>query len=100
MDAGVSPLMKVKPVTIISKDIRPVSVTPALSKLAEEFVVSKYIGPAVLELIGSNRFSAIPDFSSLHALISMVHTWAQAMDGDRFCSACCAFAIQERFDHC
>lgn len=50
-DADVSLLMKVKPVTIITKHIKPISLTPALSKLAEEFVVHKYIGPAVLELI-------------------------------------------------
>ena len=50
-DADVSPLMKVKPVTIIIKHIRPISLTSALSKLVEEFIVSKYIGPAVLELL-------------------------------------------------
>ena len=67
--------------TIITKHIRPVSLTPALSELAEEFVVSKYIGPVVLELIDSNQFGAIPKSSTLHALISMVHTWVQATDG-------------------
>ena len=60
--------------TIITKHIRPVSLTPALSELAEEFVVSKYIGPVVLELIDPNQFGAIPKSSTLHALISMVHT--------------------------
>ena len=80
-DADVSPLMKVKPVTIITKHIRPISLTPALSKLAEEFVVSKYIGLAVLELIDPNQFGAIPKSSTLHVLIAMVHTCAQASDG-------------------
>ena len=56
MDADVTPLMKVKPVTTIAKHIRPISLTPALSKLAEDFVVSKYIGSAVLETIDSNQF--------------------------------------------
>ena len=73
--------MKVKPVTIINKHIRPISLTPALSKLAEDFVVNKYIGPAVLEVIDPNQYGAIPKTSTLHALISMVHTWAQATDG-------------------
>ena len=71
-----SHLMKVKAVTTIAKHIRPISLTPALSKLAEDFVVSKYIGPAVLETIDSNQFGAIPNSSTLHALISMMHTWA------------------------
>ena len=73
--------MKVKPVTIITKHIRPISLTPDLFKLAEEIVVSKYIGSAVLELIRPNQFSAVPKSSTLHALISVVHTWAQATDG-------------------
>ena len=38
-------------------------------------MVSKYIGSAVLETIASNQFL------TLHALISMMHTWAQATDG-------------------
>ena len=80
-DADVTPLMKVKPVTIIVKHIRPISLTPALSKLAEDFVVRKHIGPAVLEFIDSNQYGAIPKSSTLHALISMIHTWAQATDG-------------------
>ena len=44
-------------------------------------MVSKYIGPAVLESIDPNQFGAIPNSSTLHALISMMHTWAQATDG-------------------
>ena len=64
-DADVSLLMKVKPVIIITKHIRPISLSSALSKLAEEFVVSKYIGPAVLELIDPYQFGAIPKSSTL-----------------------------------
>ena len=80
-DANVSPLMKVKSVTNIDKQIRPISLTPALSKLAEDFIVNKYIGPAVLEVIDPNQYGAILKTSTLEALISMVHTWAQATDG-------------------
>ena len=80
-DADVSPLMKVKPVTTITKHIRPISPTPAMYKIAEDFVVSKHVAPAVLEVIDSNQFEAIPNSSTLHALTSMMHTWAQATDG-------------------
>ena len=80
-DANVSPLMKVKSVTNIDKQIRPISLTPALSKLAEDFIVNKYIGPAVLEVIDPNQYGAILKRSTLQALVSMVHTWAQATDG-------------------
>ena len=73
--------MKVKSVTVINKHIRPISLTPALSKLAEDFVVNKYIGPAVLEVIDPKQYGTIPKTSTLHPLISMVHTWVQATDG-------------------
>ena len=78
-DADITPLMKVKPATTIAKHIRPTYLTPAL--LTEDFVVSKYIGPAVLESIDPNQFGAIPNSSTLHAHISVMHTWAQAKDG-------------------
>ena len=85
--------MKVKSVTNIDKQIRPISLTPAccrcrscrcllsLSKLAEDFIVNKYIDPAVLEVIDPNQYGAILKTSTLQALTSMVHTWAQATDG-------------------
>lgn len=79
--ADVTPMAKKKPVAIISKHIRPISLTPALSKLAEDFVVRYYVGPAVLEVIDPNQFGAIPKSSTTHALISMVHQWASATDG-------------------
>ena len=80
-DANVSPLIKVKSVTIINKHIRPISLTHAFSKLAEDFVVNKYIGPSVLGVIDPNQYGTNPKKSTLHALISMVQTWAQATDG-------------------
>ena len=46
--ADIVPIIKSKPVTEICKHLRPISLTPALSKVAEEFVVSKHIGPAIL----------------------------------------------------
>ena len=80
-DVDVTPLMKVRPMTTIAKHIRPISLTPALSKLAEDFVVSKYFDPAVLGSIDPNQFGAIPNSSTLHAPISMMHTWTQPTDG-------------------
>ena len=78
--ADVVPLIKVKPVTDVSKHLRPISLTPALSKIAEEFVVAMYIGPAILSIIDPDQFGAIPKSSTTHALISMVHKWSEATD--------------------
>ena len=78
--ANVIPLPKLKPVTVITKHIRPISLTPALSKLAEDFIVRFYISPAGLEIIDPNQFGAIPRSSTTEALISMIHTWGSATD--------------------
>ena len=45
--ADVTPLPKQKPVKEIKKDLRPISLTPCISKLAEDFVVTEYMKPAV-----------------------------------------------------
>lgn len=44
--------------------LKPISLTPALSKVAERFVVHAFVARAILEI----------------ALVSMQHTWAQATD--------------------
>ena len=68
----VVPLIKVKPVTV--------TLTPALSKIAEEFIVAMFIAPAILSIIDPDQFGAIPKSSTTHALISMVHKWSEATD--------------------
>ena len=66
--ADVVSLIKVKSVTDVSKHLRPISLTPALSKIAEEFIVAMYIGPAILSIIDPDQFGAIPKSSTTHAL--------------------------------
>ncbi|KAL9956157.1 hypothetical protein ACROYT_G037598 [Oculina patagonica] len=78
--ADVTPLPKVKPVTFVLKLITPTLLTAALSKVVEDFVVHAYVSPAILEIVDPNQFGAIPK-SCADALVSMLHTWAQATDG-------------------
>ena len=44
---NITPLAKVKQVSDPKKELRPISLTPDLSKIAEDFVVSIYIKPAM-----------------------------------------------------
>ena len=62
--ANITPIPKEKPVKDISKQLRPISLTPVLSKLAEEFVVEKYIAPAVLSSIDPFQFGGTPRSSA------------------------------------
>ena len=51
--ADVSPLLKVKPVEDLKKHLRPISLTPCLSKVAEECVVVDYVKSAVLKWLST-----------------------------------------------
>ena len=71
--ADVVPLSKQKPVDDLSKHLSPISLTPAISKLAEDFVVSTHVGPAVLQVIHLDQYGGCPSSATLYALISMIH---------------------------
>ena len=57
----------------VNKHLRPISLTPILSKIAEDYVVEEYVKAAVLEKIDRQQFGTIPNSCTTHALISMTH---------------------------
>ena len=50
--AGICPLPKKKVVENLRKDLRPISLTSCISKVAEDFVVRDYLKPAILKIVG------------------------------------------------
>ena len=68
--AYVSPLPTKKPVMDLKKDLRPISLTAGLSKVAEDCVVTDHVKPAVLKVLDPNQ-------STTQALIDMVHCMAR-----------------------
>ena len=80
--ADVTPLPKKKPVVDIQKELRPISLTPCISKVAEEFVVDDFVKPAVMSILDDNQYGAIPNSSTTMALISMLHSWSVGADGN------------------
>ena len=79
--ADVTPILKNPQVEDIANDLRPISPTPTLSKITEDYVVNTYVKPAVLDQIRKDQYGCIPQSSTTHALISMVHQWTKATDG-------------------
>ena len=59
--ALISPVPKVKQVP----DPRPISLTSALSKIADDFIVSDYIKPALEEKVAPNQFGTIAGSSTV-----------------------------------
>ena len=82
----------------INKHLRPISLTTAVSKLAEDFIVEKYVAPAVLAIADPAQFVGIPRSSATHALISMVHKWSEATDGTGNVVKTVLFDYRKAFD--
>ncbi|XP_068691215.1 uncharacterized protein [Montipora foliosa] len=78
--ADVTPLPKQRPVRELKKDLRPISLTPCLSKIAEEFVVGLHGTPAVLQILDECQYGAVPKSSTTLILLDMLNNWAMATD--------------------
>ena len=81
--ADVSPLPKVKPVEDLKKHLRPISLTPCLSKVAEECVVVDYVkSTVVLNVLDPSQYGAVPKSSTTQAFIHVLHHWTERCDGN------------------
>ena len=97
--ADMIPLMKQVTVKQLERDARPISLnTPCISKLAEEFIVKDYVKPAALKIISSNQYGVIPQSSTTLALLSMIHNWIAATDGNCATVRVILFDYQKAFD--
>ena len=82
----------------LSKQLCPISLTPTISKLAEDFVVSTHVGPAVLKIIDHDQYGGIPKSSTLFALISIFRHWLQVTDGTGAVFRVVLFDYRKAFD--
>ena len=97
-EADVVPVPKQRPVQDINKHLRHISLTPILSKIAEEYVVDTYVKPAVLSKIDPQQVGTVPKSSTTHALISMIHSWAKSTDGNGSTTRVVLFDFRKAFD--
>ena len=96
--ANVAPIPKQTPVYDVNKHLRPISLTPVLSKLAEDFVVDRYVKPAVLAKVDPRQFGTVPGSSTTEALVSMTHAWYCATDGNGASVTVILFVFKKAFD--
>ena len=92
------PIPKTTPVQIVNKHLRPISLTPILSKLAEEFVINEHLKPEVLEVLDSNQFGVIPGSTTSQVLIKMMHKWTEATDENEASFRVVLFNYQKAFN--
>ncbi|XP_032238256.1 uncharacterized protein LOC116618539 [Nematostella vectensis] len=81
-DANITPVPKQKPISDVNKHLRPIFLTPVLSKVAEDYVVEHFVKPAILAKVDRRQFGTVPGSNTTHALISMIHSWLSATDGN------------------
>lgn len=80
--ANITPLPKQKTVVDVNKHLRPLSLTPIVSKMAEEVIVKRYVKPSILKIVDRRQYGTVPYCSTTHALISMFHHLASSTDGN------------------
>lgn len=73
------PIAKVHPPSCIETDLRPISLTPTLSKLLESYV-GNWMLTQVTRKLDQKQFGALRGRSTTHALVDMLHAWHQAID--------------------
>jgi len=77
--ANVVPVPTVTPSTSIENDLRPISLTPTLSKIFESFV-GTWILTEIENKIDPRQYGALKGKSTTHELVDLLHHWHQALD--------------------
>ena len=77
--ADVRPVPKIRPPALIEKDLRPISLTPVLSKCLEKFMCT-WIMDITMDQIDPQQYGSIKGTSTVHALVELVHKWKHAVE--------------------
>ena len=97
-EADIVPVPKQRPIQDINKHLRPISLTPILSKIAEDYIVHEFVIPAVLKKIDKRQYGTIPKSCTTHALVSMIHNWYVSSDGNSAVIRVVLFDFCKAFD--
>ena len=66
--------------------------------MAEDYVVEGYVKPAVMKKIDPNQCGTVPNSSTVHALVSMLHAWYKGTDGNGSTVRVVLFDFRKAFD--
>jgi hypothetical protein len=95
--ANVVPIPKSRPPRSIQDDLRPISLTPTLSKILES-LVGRWILSKVANKFDARQSGALRGRSTTHALIDITHMWHKALD-DRNSIRTLFVDYSKAFDH-
>ena len=95
-DSNITPIPKVKQLQC-EGDTRPIALTPVLSKVLEDFVVSWMIED-IGEYIDPNQFGSLKRSSTTFCLLDLVHNWLSEMDNPGCYIRACFQDFSKAFD--
>ena len=94
--ADILPIPKVSQVTSLAKHLRPIALTPVLSKVLESFVVS-WMRRATVH--SETQFGGIKDSSTTLALTTMLHHMLQRLERKNTYARILLIDFSKAFDH-
>ena len=95
--SNVLPLPKISNPKSVDSDRRPISLTPVLSKLLEDFV-SRWLFNHIKTSIDPLQFGNIKNCSTSHTLIHLIHYWLATLDNPGSTIRCCMIDFSKAFD--
>ena len=81
----------------VDSDLRPISLTPVLSKVLVGFVFN-WLAPIVLPKIDSYQFGGVKNSSATTALIHLIHQWLAATEIPQTLVRSCLIDFSQAFD--
>jgi len=91
------PLPKISNPKSVDSDLRPISLTPVLSKLLEGFGF-RWLLNHIKSSIDHLQFGNIKNCSTTHALIHLIHHWLAELDNPGSIIRCCMIDFSKAFD--
>ena len=95
--AEVLPLAKTAQPQSIDSDLRPISLTPVISKVLEGFVFN-WIARIVMPHIDPYQFGSVKRSSTTHALVHLLHNWLSALEEPNTFIRTCMIDFSKAFD--
>ncbi len=95
--AKVCPLPKTKPMQNISKDLRPISLTPVLTKMLEHYSIQHMINTC--QVVDPNQFGAVKGSSTTFVLLEILQPVYQAIHHYRNYARVLLIDFSKAFDH-
>ena len=84
--ANIIPITRAKPVGDVNKGLRSISLTPIVSKIAEDYVVNSFVKPAVLKKLDPNQYGIVPRPSTIQACTYKHATFFECLNRWQWCN--------------